>query len=107
MRKEIKKAFYDKKIHILNTNTTIDAEGGVTVKGNDIIGEFNGNVNVTNCEKLQEEYGLDYKVNISVTTDYTGLMITDLIEYQGSVYEVKGIYNLDSHILVLGVTWRQ
>lgn len=106
METAIAKAFYDKDIHVMDKRTEQDAEGGVITKGYAIKDVFKGNVNFSNCEKLQEEYGLDYKVNISVTTNYNGLKIDDIIVYDKVLYEVKGIYPRDSHKLVLGAIWR-
>ena len=106
MKTAIAKAFYDKEIHIMDKRTEMDAEGGVTTTGYAVGNTFNGNVNFSNCEKIQEEYGLDYKVNVSITTDYDGLNLDAILSYNGTLYEVKGIYPKDSHKLVLGAIWR-
>ena len=106
MQTAIAKAFYDKEIHVLDKRTETDAEGGVTTKGYTVRDTFKGNVNFSNCEKIQEDYGLDYKVNVSITTDYDGLKTDDIIAYNKLLYEVKGIYHRDSHKLVLGAIWR-
>lgn len=106
MKTEIAKTFYDKEIHLMNRSNEVDAEGGVTTKGYSVIDVFKGNVNFSNCEKVQEEYGLDYKVNVTISTDYTKLKITDILSYDKVLYEVKGIYTKDSHTLVLGAKWR-
>ena len=68
MKTAIAKAFYDKEIHLMNMRTELDAEGGVKTDGYTVQDVFKGNVNYSNCEKIQEEYGLDYKINISITT---------------------------------------
>lgn len=83
-----------------------DAEGGVKTKGYTVKNTFNGNVNFSNCQKIQEDYGLDYKVDITITTDYTGLTESDILRYGDDLYEVKGIYPRDSHTLVVGAKWR-
>ena len=106
MKTAIAKTFYDKEIHLMNKSVEKDAEGGVKTKGYTVADSFNGNVNFSNCEKIQEEYGLDYKVDISITTDYTGLEKDVIISYDKVLYEVKGIYIRDSHLLVLGTKWR-
>ena len=106
MKQEIAKAFYDKEIHLMNKSVEKDAEGGVKTKGYTVKDSFKGNVNFSNCEKIQEEYGLDYKVNITITTDYTGLEKDNILSYDKVLYEVKGIYIRDSHLLVLGAIWR-
>ena len=57
-------------------------------------------------DNIEGNDSLDYKVNISITTDYLGLSKSDIISYDKAYYEVKGIYIRDSHLLVLGATWR-
>lgn len=107
MKREIAKAFYDKDIYLLNRSTERDSEGGVKTKGYTVVDDFKGNVNFSNCEKIQEEYGLDYKINISITTDYTAVKKTDILSYDKVLYEVKGIYPKDSHVLIVGAKWRE
>lgn len=106
MKKTIAKEFYDKEIHLMNKSTETDSEGGVKTKGYTVKDTFNGNVNFSNCEKVQEEYGLDYKINITITTDFVGLKKDDILSYDKVLYEIKGIYINDSHVLVLGAKWR-
>ena len=106
MKTAIAKTFYDKEIHLMNRSTETDSEGGVKTKGYTVADSFKGNVNFSNCEKIQEEYGLDYKVNISISTDYTGVKTDDILSYDKVLYEVKGIYIKDSHVLIVGANWR-
>ena len=77
--KQIARTFYDKEVSVLVSTSTIDAEGGVNVKGYDVLDKFNGNVNFSNSKKIQEEYGLDYNIDISITTNYNALKINDII----------------------------
>lgn len=106
MKQEIAKTFYDKEIHLLNRRTEMDAEGGVKNASYSIKDVFKGNVNFTNCEKIQEDYGLDYKIDITISTDYKELNVDDILTYDKVLYEVKGIYKNDSHWLVLGSKWQ-
>lgn len=106
MKTAIAKEFYDKEIYLMDKRTEKDAEGGVKTLDYTEKNSFMGNVNFSNCEKIQQEYGLDYKINISITTDYTGIKKDDILSYNGVLYEVKGIFNRDSHTLVVGANWR-
>ena len=106
MKTAIAKAFYDKEIHVMDKRTETDAEGGVTTKGYSVKDTFKGNVSFSNCEKIQEDYGLDYKVSISITTNYDGVKLADILSHNTVLYEVKGIYPKDSHKLILGAIWR-
>ena len=107
MKTAIAKTFYDKEIHLMDKRTEKDAEGGVKTLGYSVKETFKGNVNFSNCEKIQEDYGLDYKVNISITTDYTGVTKGDILGYGDDLFEVKGLYTRDSHTLILGAIWRK
>ena len=106
MKTEMAKTFYDKEIHLMNVSTEVDDEGGVKNNSLSVKGKFKGNVNYSNCEKIQEDYGLDYKVNVSITTDYSELCKEDIFKYNDMLYKIKGIYIRDSHLLVLGVNWQ-
>ena len=107
MTKQIAKVFYDKDVEILVKNTTIDAEGGVNTKGYDVKDTFKGNVNFSNCKQIQEEYGLDYNIDVSITTNYNLLEINDMIKYREIIYNVTDILPSDSHVLVVATKWRQ
>lgn len=107
MKKEIAKAFYDKEVYLIDKRTTIDAEGGVNVNGYEIVDNFKGNVNFSNCKQIQEEYGLDYSIDVSITTNYNLLKLNDLIKYNEVVYNVTDILPSDSHLLVVATKWRQ
>lgn len=107
MIKKIAETFYDKTVEILEKKTIIDAEGGVTSKGLTLRDTFNGNVSFSNCKKIQEEYGLDYNIDISITTDYNVISINDFIKYKDVVYSVTDILESDSHLLIVATKWRQ
>ncbi len=107
MRTKIASVFYDKEVEVLEKITTIDAEGGVNTKGLQSKDNFKGNVSFSNCKKIQEEYGLDYNIDISITTDYNLLKINDIIKYLDVIYNVTDVLPSDSHILVVATKWRQ
>jgi len=107
MTKKIAQTFYDKEVSILDKKSNVDAEGGVTSKGYDVIGTFKGNVNFSNCKQIQEEYGLDYNIDVSITTDYNLLKINDIIKYLDVIYNVTDVLPSDSHILIVATKWRQ
>lgn len=107
MTETISKIFYDKTVNILKKDTVVDCEGGVNSKGLTLCGTFNGNVNFSNCKKIQEDYGLDYNIDISITTDYKLLSMNDFIQYDNIVYNVTDILPSDSHVLIVATKWRQ
>ena len=107
MKKKIANTFYDKEVEVLEKSTNTDAEGGVTSKGYDVKDTFNGNVSFSNCKQIQEEYGLDYDIDVSITTDYNLIEINDIIRYQDVIYSVTDVLKSDSHMLVVATKWRQ
>ena len=108
MKTKIANAFYDKTVEIMSKENIIDAEGGVISRGLTVIDSFNGNVSFSNCKKIQEEYGLDYEIDISITADpETNISINDMIKYNDIVYNVTDVLPSDSHILIVAVKWRQ
>lgn len=107
MKNKISSVFYDKKVEILEKNTIVDAEGGVNVYGLKHKDNFNGNVSFSNCKKIQEDFGLDYNIDISITTDYENIKIDDIIQYLDVVYNVTDVLKSDSHFLIVATKWRQ
>ena len=108
MTKEIAKVFYDKTISVLEQVITTDAEGGVNTKGYEVVNNFNGNVNFSNCKQIQEEYGLDYNIDVAITTSTdTVIKIDDIIFYNNVVFKVTDVLPSDSHILIVATKWRQ
>lgn len=106
MKKAIANTFYDKEISILSKETSFDVEGGVNTQSSEVIDTFKGNVSFSNCKKIQEDYGLDYDIDISVTTN-KALNIDDMIRYDGIVYNVTDVLLSDSHNLIVGKIWQQ
>ena len=108
MMKAIADNFYDKQVEILRKNESIDAEGGVIVKGYEQTDTFKGNVNFSNCKEIQEEYGLDYEIDISITSaTSTNIKISDIIKYDNVAYLVTDVFTRDSHVLIIATKWRQ
>lgn len=107
MKNKIACVFYDKEVEVLTNKVITDAEGGVNYKGYDVVDSFKGNVSFSNCKKIQEEYGLDYNIDVSITTDYKSLKINDIIRYLDVIYNVTDVLENDSHVLVVATKWRQ
>ena len=105
-KKNIERVFYDKIIKVLKYEEITDTEGGIVVKAEEIIDNFKGNVNISNFKLLQESYGLDYEVDIAITTNYNKLKLNDIIEYNDVKYQVTDNIASDSHYMVVGKIWR-
>lgn len=107
MTNKISQVFYDKEIEVLESKATIDDEGGIIYKRYDTTDKFKGNVNFSNCKKIQQEYGLDYNIDISITTNYNLLKINDTIKYLDVIYNVTDILVSDSHVLIIATKWQK
>ena len=108
MKNKIASAFYDKTINVMSNQTVVDAEGGVTNRGLAVVSNFNGNVSFSNCKSIQEEYGLDYEIDIAITSHVdTNVSINDIIQYNNVIYKVTDVLPSDSHILIVANKWRQ
>lgn len=108
MTKAIANAFYDKTVLVLGKSSQVDAEGGITYKGLATVDSFKGNVSFSNCKKIQEEYGLDYEIDISITASIdTNIRVNDIIKYNDVVFNVNDVLPSDSHILIVATKWRQ
>lgn len=106
MRTKIASVFYDKEVEVLEKATTIDAEGGVNTKSLQSKDNFKGNVSFSKNKLVKEEYGLDYDIDITITTDKK-VKINDLIKYQEIIYQVTDVLASDSHVMIVGVKWHQ
>lgn len=106
MKKKIANVFYDKEVSILEKSTSMDAEGGVKVNSYDVTDTFKGNVNFSNCKQIQEEYGLDYLIDVAITTD-TNVPIDSLIKYDEIIYNVTDVLKNDSHVLIVATKWQK
>ena len=108
MKDKIADIFYDKTVEIMSKNTIVDAEGGVNYRGLIVASNFKCNVSFSNCKSIQEEYGLDYNIDISITSHVdTSVAINDIIRYDNIIYNVTDVLKSDSHVLIVATKWRQ
>ena len=102
----IEKAFYDKVITILSATDTKEADGATKRVPQSATGTFKGNARLTNFKSIQKDYGLNYQIDIAITTT-TDVPVTvgDAIEYAGIKYRVTDALPMDSHKLIVGAKW--
>lgn len=100
------KVFYDKSIDILNRTDTYDAEGGL-VTSTGAMSTFKGNVQFNNLKAVQEELGLLYKIDMTITTQTTvSLEINSILSYQDNKYIVTDVIPFDTHKVVVCKIWK-
>ena len=106
MKSKIANTFYDKTIYILSNTELTDEEGGVISNSDEVIGSFKGNVNFSNFKKIQEDYGLEYNIDMAITTNYE-VAVNDFIKYENIIYTVTDVIKNDSHYMVVATKWHQ
>lgn len=100
-KKAIKNAFYDKDIMLLSAIPSRDSHGGSSVEFVDSE-SFEGNVNFSVAKEIQEEYGLDQKIDIVITTGFK-VDKDSYIRYLDTIYKVSDNVFRDSHYRLVGV----
>lgn len=106
MKKIMAKTFYDRVIYIINAAVEHDEEGGIEYGEPIITGSFFGNVNYSNFGKIQEEYGLDYKIDITITTSPdASISVNDTVLYDGKYYTVRDVFSRDSHKMIVATIY--
>lgn len=108
-KESIEKTFYDKKIIVLNKTHSRDAEGDYFVEKGDELYNFMGNVSFSNFKAIKEEYGIDYEIDITITTSLKNnekVNLSNLILYKGITYEITEKKESDSHLLLVGRVWQ-
>lgn len=107
MKRSISSVFYDKTISILDTIPSFDAEGGVSIKDNKIKDTFKGNIRFINLKSIQEEYGLDYQVDVAISSNTSVVInVGDIISYLDKKYRITDVMPTDSHLLIVGTLWQ-
>ncbi len=103
----IKKVFYDKDVNVLRSVSITDSEGGTILSGTEITDTLKGNTRFTDFEAIQNTYGLDYKIDVVITTDYDTLIVGNLIEIDQIKYIARDVLKRDSHYMIVGDLWQK
>ena len=104
--KAIANVFYDKTVSIIETIETVDAEGGVKiVPGTEVLNSFVGNVNFSNLKEVQEELGLTYDIDVTITTSFEDVKVNDYILYGGFNFVITDVIPYDSHSMIVATKY--
>lgn len=101
---KIADAFYDKSIKLLSYTEVVDEEGWADASSSTEIKTFLGNVRFDNLAQIQEDFGLDEKIDIVITTDEV-VSLGSILEYGGVGYRVTNSIPYDSHNLIMARKW--
>ena len=107
-KRAIADTFYDKKIHALSKKESMDCEGDYIVEKNENVYNFMGNVSFSNFKAIKEEYGLEYDIDIVITTSLDHkekINLSTLILYDDKTYEITDKFLKDSHMMLVGALW--
>lgn len=96
--------FYDKQLTTYSVSEQIDDEGWAGTEDVAVTGTFWGNVNFSNLEKLQTDYGFEDKIDISITTS-TNIPVNNIVSYAGNQYRITNAMPFDTHYLLVGIKW--
>ena len=99
MINKIKEAFYDKTITVYQ-NETIKSGTGWTKRAKGEGEEIKANLNFSNFEQAQKDYGIADDIDMIVTTDEE-VSETALIEYNNITYKILKLIVRDSHNYIL------
>lgn len=106
-KQTIASVFYDKTIGVVSNTQEVEADGAVTTTDGVITNTFMGNVRMVNLKEVQQQFGLDYQIDVSITTSTNTVIDTNaIIEYDGNRFEVTDVLPTDSHITIVGKKWR-
>lgn len=101
-KQTIADTFYDKDIEIWTSGIIKDDEGSVIGDGKlEKIDSFKGNFQFKTKEYIQQEYGKELEANAIVTCNETKAEIGNILVYNDSDYEIRGLIPSDSHITLL------
>lgn len=105
-KEAIKSIFYDKEITLYSSSSVVSSSG-YTRKGTlTEVGTFTGNVNYSKLAKVQEDYGIKDKIDVTITapTD-TVISLDQVIGYSSKYYKVIELVPYDSHLYIIAQKW--
>jgi hypothetical protein len=104
MKQNISKHFYDKTLTEYSEEDTIDNEGFVTGEATSTENTFLGNVGFENLEQAREDYGIEERIDIKISTQ-EDKSLGSILGYDGVLYKIVKRIPSDSHNLLFGKKW--
>lgn len=101
---KIKQTFYDKEILLISSSLVKEADGHAKLKESTTTGSFFGNVNFSNLKNVQENYGIQEEIDLTVTTD-TAVAREQVIQYDNRLFKIIEAKKFDSHYLLIAKLW--
>lgn len=99
--------FYDKEISVLVRADQYDSEGGLVTSAEVEASSFFGNVRFKTLEADQENIGLRYDVDMTITAPLgTSVNLNDVLKYKDRKYLVTDLMPFDSHLTVVCKIWK-
>lgn len=103
-KEKIKSVFYDKTVETCEISTATDAEGHVSREVGDSISSFTCNVSYDRLDEVKEEYGIEEKIDIKISTQET-ISSETILKYEGEYFEIVKNIPYDAYNLILGRKW--
>lgn len=101
----IDKYFYDKDFDVYSSKEVVDDEGWGAVSEETIQGSFKGNVAFDNLAEIQQNYGIEEEIDITIST-HEEVELGSLVGYDSVLYKIIRAIPLDSHNLLMGKKWK-
>ena len=99
--------FYDKEISVLVRADQYDSEGGLVTSAEVESYSFFGNVRFTKLDVIQENLGLRYEIDMTITAPLsTSINLNNIVSYKDLKYLVTDVIPFDSHLMVVCKIWK-
>lgn len=100
----IAKHFYDKEITLYATEDSVDEEGWAGVSETATQVKVMGNVNFNNLDAIREDYGIDERIDVTITV-HEEIGLNTVVKYDDVLYKIVKAIPSDSHNLLVGTKW--
>ena len=105
-KQAIADAFYDKEIFLVSAESVVDDDGWARDDATVSEESFAGNVRFDRLAQLQEEYGIDSKIDVVITCPAdTEISANDIVSYSSQYYRLIQVIPFDSHKMLVGMKW--
>lgn len=103
---KVSSLFYDKDVLVYSVESVVESDGWTKL---DLVSSgytIKGNVNFSNLEQVQKEYGLSEVVDVTITTaKEESIGLNNIISINDITYIVVKAISFDSHKLIIAKQW--
>lgn len=100
----ISNVFYDKTIDLYNLSSVTDTDGFTRFQLSSVNKTFEANINFSELDKIQRDYGIDSKISSTITTN-ENIPEASIIGYNGKYHRIIRNIKFDSHYFLITEEW--